>query len=148
MELRTVGAVSKEHGVSTRMLRYYEENGLIKSMRTEGYSYRVYDGANLKRLQQVLILRKLQIPIKQIGVILNNPDAATVVEIFKKSIQELDSEIIALSTIRKILDSFVSELETIVNVNLNLNFLNNNSVLEMAGALSLFQKNIKHSCNE
>jgi len=143
MELQTVSTVSKEYGVSTRMLRYYEQNGLIKSMRKEGYSYRIYDEANLKRLQQVIILRKLQIPVKQIGRILDNPDAATIVEVFKQNMHELDSEITALSTIRKILDRFVIELETIASVNLNLSFLNGDAVLEIADSLSLIQKNIK-----
>jgi len=141
MELQTVSEVSKEYGVSTRMLRYYEQNGLIKSKRKEGYSYRVYDEVNLKRLKQVIILRKLQIPIKQIRVILDNPDAVTAVEIFKKNIQELDSEITALSTIRKILYSFVSELEAAANISLSI--FSGDSVLEMAGSLSLVQKNIK-----
>ena len=125
------------------MLRYYEQNGLISSRRMEGYSYRVYGESAVKRLQQVIILRKLQIPVKQIRTIVNNPDTETVIEIFKKNIQELDSEATALSTIRRILDSFVNELESVANVNLNLNFLNGNSVLEMASSLPLIQKNIK-----
>jgi len=130
------------------MLRYYEQNGLIKSMRKEGYSYRVYDEANLKRLQQVIILRKLQIPIKQICVILNNPDAATIVEIFKNSIQALDNEITALSTIKMILDDFVIELEKIINFDLNLDFISGDSVIELTRSLSLIQKNIKTNFDE
>ena len=145
MELQTVSTVSKEYGVSTRMLRYYEQAGLITSTRKEGYSYRVYDEANLKRLQQVIILRKLQIPIKQICVILKNPDAQVVVDIFKTSIQELDSEITALSTIKIILDRFVNELEQIVSLDLNLDFIDSDSVLEVTRSLSLVQKNIKES---
>lgn len=143
MNLQTVSDISRRYGVSTRMLRYYEQSGLITSQKKEGYSYRVYDEPAVKRLQQVIILRKLQIPVKQICAIMNNPDAVTVVEIFKQNIQELDSEITALSTIKKILDSFVMELEAVANVNLNLNFLNGDSVLEMVGSLSLMQKNIK-----
>jgi DNA-binding transcriptional MerR regulator len=145
MELQTVRTVSREYGVSTRMLRYYEQNGLIKSMRKDGYSYRVYDEINLKRLQQVIILRKLQIPIKQICIILNNPDAATVVEIFKKSIQGLDLEITALSTIKIILDGFVNELEGLVKLDLNLDFIGGDSVLELSRSLSLVQKNVKEN---
>ena len=143
MDLQTVSDISKKYGISTRMLRYYEQSGLISSQRKEGYAYRVYNEPAIKRLQQVIILRKLQIPVRQICVILNNPDAAIVVDIFKKNIQELDSEITALSTIKKILDSFVSELESIANVNLNLIFLNGDSTLEMVSSLSLIQKNIK-----
>lgn len=130
------------------MLRYYEQNGLIQSMRIEGYSYRVYDEANLKRLQQVIILRKLQIPIKQICIILNNPNTATVVEIFKNGIKELDSEITALSTIKLILDNFVKEIERIVSLDLNLDFINGDSVLELASSLSLIKKNIKANLGE
>lgn len=147
MDLQTVSDVSKKYGVSTRMLRYYEQSGLISSQKKEGYAYRVYDGPAIRRLEQVIILRKLQIPVKQICVILGNPDAVTVVEIFSQKMQELDSEIIALSTIRTILDSFVSELEAVASVQLNLNFLHGDSVLEITDSLSLLQKNTrtKHS---
>lgn len=143
MSLQTVSVISKRYGVSTRMLRYYEQCDLITSQRKEGYSFRVYDELNTKRLQQVIILRKLQIPIKQIKIIINNPDAATVVDVFQKNIRELDNEITALSTIRTILSSFVSELETAANVNLSLNFLNSDVVLETVDSLSLIQKNTK-----
>ena len=145
MELQTVSVVSKQYGISTRMLRYYEQAGLIASMRKDGYSYRVYDKANLKRLQQVIILRKLQIPVKEISVIINNPDARAVVEIFRKNIESLDSEITALSTIKIILDRFVNELEEIVSLDLNLDFISGDSVLELTRPLALIQKNIKES---
>jgi len=127
------------------MLRYYEQNGLIKSTRKEAYSYRVYDEANLKRLQQVIILRKLQIPVKQICIILNNPDAQAVIDIFRKNIKALDNEIAALSTIKIILDKFINELEAVANLDLNLSFINGDSVLELVRPLSLIQKNIKES---
>ena len=52
MELQTISQVSKTYGVSVRMLRYYEEEGLIESKRKEGYAYRAYDEAAIKRLQQ------------------------------------------------------------------------------------------------
>ena len=147
MELQTVSKVSKMYGISTRMLSYYEQRGLIKSIKKEGYSYRVFDEPALKRLQQVIILRKLQIPVKQIGLILDNPDATILVDLFKKNIQELDSEITALSTIRKILSNFVSQLEEISNLSLNLDFLSGDSVLELSASLSLVQKNIKEKGN-
>ena len=145
MALQTVSTVSKMFGISKRMLSYYEQSGLIKSQRMEGYSYRVYDAVTVERLHQIIILRKLQIPVKQIRTILSNPDATTVVNIFKKSIQELDSEITALSTIKKILDRFVMELEKKTNIQLNLNYLTSHSVLELSAPLSLVQKNTKEN---
>ena len=43
MELMTVSQVSRSLGISTRMLRYYEQAGLVESLRQEGYAYRIYD---------------------------------------------------------------------------------------------------------
>lgn len=143
MELQTISQVSKTYDISSRMLRYYEQIGLIKSIRNEDNSYRLYDESATKRVQQIIILRKLQIPVKQICIILNNPVAGTVIDIFKKSISELDSEITALSTIKSILDNFVVELEKIAGLHLNLDFLGDDSVLKLAGSLSLIQRNVK-----
>lgn len=143
MGLLTISQVSKAYDISSRMLRYYEQAGLIKSIRNENNSYRYYDEAALGRVQQITILRKLQIPVKQICIIINNPNTAEVIDIFKNNISELDSEITALSTIKSILDKFVRELEKIADLHLNLDFLEENSFLEMTGSLSLVQKNIK-----
>jgi len=145
MELKTVSQVSKQYGVSTRMLRYYEEIGLLQSLRKEDYSYRVYDEDMLKRLQQIIILRKLQIPVKKISVILNNTETAAVIEIFKENISEMEKEMSALSTIKFILEKFVSDIEKITAVQMNLDILNDDSVQKMAESLSLVQKNIKES---
>jgi len=145
MELQTSSQVSKTFGVSTRMLRYYEQAGLIKGIRNENYPYRVYNEENIKRLQQIIILRKLQIPIKQISVILSNPDAATVIEIFKTNIVELQTEINALETIKSALEIFVDKIEELAAVRLNLNLLTDDSVIRLAESLSLIQKNVKEN---
>jgi DNA-binding transcriptional MerR regulator/DNA gyrase inhibitor GyrI len=143
MELQTISQVSKLYGISTRMLRYYEQIGLIRSLKKEDYSYRVYDEDALKRLQRIIILRKLQIPVRQICVILNNPDAATVLDIFEKNVTELDHEIAALSTIKLVLTHFISELREITAFRLNPDIFDDDSVLKLTESLSLVQKNVK-----
>ena len=145
MENQTISQVSRTYGVTTRMLRYYEQIGLLDSLRMDDYSYRVYDENALKRLQQIILLRKLQISVKKIGVILNNPEAAAVIDIFKKNISELEKEISALSTIKSILKSFVVEIEKITDIHLNLDLLNNDSVQKLAESLSLIQRNVKEN---
>ena len=62
----TITEVSRTHDVSARMLRYYEQQGLIASKRREGYAYRVYDDENIARLRLILVLRKLRVPLKTI----------------------------------------------------------------------------------
>ena len=116
MELQTIIQVSNEFGISARMLRYYEQNGLLESQRKADYAYRVYDSENIKRLQQIILLRKLRIPVKQIKEILNNPNAVKIIEIFKSNISELDEQITALSIVKSILVRFVEELQEKANL--------------------------------
>lgn len=61
MELQTLSQISKFFHLSTRTLRYYEQIGLIQSEKKDVYAYRVYSEDTIKRLQQIVILRKLRI---------------------------------------------------------------------------------------
>lgn len=111
----TVSEVSRDFGVSTRMLRYYEREGLISSKRREDYAYRIYDENAVRRLRQILLLRKLRIPLKQIGIILNSADRSETVTILIDKIKELEEEISSLKVIRDILSEIVSRGESEMN---------------------------------
>ena len=145
MELKTISEVSKAYDISTRMLRYYEQAGLIESLRKEGYSYRVYDEENLKRLQKIVLLRKLQIPVKQITLILNNPDATVAIDVFNQNLVALENEIAALSTIKSILVKFINELEEIAGLYLAQDFLSDDRAVTLVNSISLIRKNLRES---
>lgn len=66
----TISQVSRALSVPTRALRYYEEMGLIHSRRIEGYAYRVYDEDTVHRIEQILFLRSVRIPLRDIAVLL------------------------------------------------------------------------------
>lgn len=72
--MRTVNEISKLTGISVRALHHYDAIGLLKPTRVTEAGYRLYDGAALKRLQNILFFRELQFPLKEIKVILDNPD--------------------------------------------------------------------------
>lgn len=141
--LQTITAISKALGISNRMLRYYEQVGLVQSQRIDGYAYRVYNDAAVRRLRQIIVLRKLRISVKQIRVILNDSDAVKIIEIFERNISELDEEMTALSTVRSILTRLVSELQEKVNVQVRLDWLSDSSALSLAEALSLPQNTLR-----
>ncbi len=143
MEAVTISQVSKSFGISTRMLRYYEQEGLLKSFREEDYAYRMYDEKALLRLRQIYVLRKLRIPLKQIKVILQKPDAVTAIEIFQKNIRELNDELCALATIRSILRRFVEELEKTADIQLSSLIAYDDAVLTAIEPLSLIGINFK-----
>jgi len=139
-QMQTVSTVSKSLGISSRMLRYYEQVGLIESSRMDDYAYRVYDEDAIRRLRQIIILRKLRVPVKQIREIFGNSDAAGVVEVFERNISELDEEITALSTVKSILSNLVQELNNRANMRLQLDYLNDSSVFAIVDSIS-FPKN-------
>lgn len=70
----TVKEVQQMTGVSIRTLRYYDQIGLLKPSTVSGAGYRLYDEAALERLQQILLYRELQFPLKEIRRILESPD--------------------------------------------------------------------------
>ena len=72
--MRTVKEVSKLTGVSVRTLHYYDAIGLLKPTKVTEAGYRMYDDAALSRLQNILLFRELQFPLKEIKVILDSPN--------------------------------------------------------------------------
>lgn len=110
MELQSISEVSKLFGISTRTLRYYEQIGLITPTKKEDFAYRSYDDATVLRLRQIIILRKLRIPLKQIAEILQRGDAALAIEAFERSLSEIEDEITALAAIRSITKEFIERL--------------------------------------
>lgn len=143
MNLITISEVSKSLSISTRTLRYYEQIGLIESIKKDDYAYRTYDENTVKRLQQILVLRKLRIPLKQIALILKSEDVAEVIEAFRQNLAEVDEEMTALSTIRDIINSFITRLnESISNaalgsVDIKLALLDDSALLEAVDALTV-----------
>jgi len=125
------------------MLRYYEQVGLIESQRMDDYAYRVYDENAIQRLRQIIILRKLRVPVKQIREIFSNSDAVSVIEIFERNISELDGQITALSTVKSILNRLVHELHKKANMHLQLDYLGDSSVFAIVDSISLPKNTIQ-----
>ena len=137
---QTIGTVSKNLGISSRMLRYYEQIGLIESKRVENYAYRVYDEEAIRRLRQIILLRKLRVSVKQIRELFGNSSALGVIEVFEKNIRELDEQMTALSTVKSILSRLVRELREKANLHLQLDYLGDNSIFAVVDGIS-FSKN-------
>ena len=72
--MRTVNEVSKLTGVSVRTLHHYDAIGLLKPTTVSEAGYRLYDDTALERLQQILLFRELEFPLKEIKSILDSPN--------------------------------------------------------------------------
>lgn len=61
-------------GISVRTLHHYDKIGLLKPTTRTKAGYRLYGHEALLRLQQILFYKELEIPLTEIGEILDNPD--------------------------------------------------------------------------
>lgn len=139
MELQTISEVSKRFGISTRTLRYYEQIGLISPVKKEDFAYRTYDVDTVTRLGQIMILRKLRIPLRQIAEILKSDSAKVAIEVLEHSLSEIDEEITSLSTIRSIIEIFIQKL----NLNTAKFALPDDELLDIIDSLTVSKMNFK-----
>ena len=72
--MMTVNEVSKLTGVSIRTLQYYDKIGLLHPAKYTDAGYRLYDDTALETLQQILLFRELEFPLKDIKEIISSPD--------------------------------------------------------------------------
>ncbi len=110
-ELIKIRDVSSKYDISARTLRYYEDMGLITSTRSIDYAYRLYDEIAVKRLEQILILRKLNISIKDIQRIFNTSGSETVLEVLGKKVDDIDGEVALLHELKEIVLEFIHQIE-------------------------------------
>lgn len=110
-ELIKIRDVSIKYDISARTLRYYEDMGLLTSTRSDDYAYRLYDEAAVQRLEQILILRKLNISIKDIGRIFNTSGSEVVLEVLGKKVDAIDEEVSLLHELREIVLEFIRQIE-------------------------------------
>jgi DNA-binding transcriptional MerR regulator len=68
-----VGEFAKMSQVSARMLRHYDELGLLKPARVDSFTgYRYYSATQLTRLRRLLALRDMGLSLEQVGLLLDN----------------------------------------------------------------------------
>ena len=72
--MMAVNEVSKLTGVSIRTLQYYDTIGLLKPIEYTESGYRLYDDTSLERLQQILLFKELEFPLKEIKKIIDAPN--------------------------------------------------------------------------
>jgi MerR family transcriptional regulator, thiopeptide resistance regulator len=71
--MRTVSQVARLVGITVRTLHHYDEIGLVRPTARTAAGYRLYDRADLERLQEVLFWRELGYGLEEIRAVLDDP---------------------------------------------------------------------------
>jgi MerR family copper efflux transcriptional regulator len=103
-----IGAASKLTGVSAKMIRHYEEIGLVPAANRTFAGYRLYGEADLHRLRFIRRARSLGFSIRDIGELLSlwsDPRRASrdVKRLAQSQIAELERKIADMQSMQRTL---------------------------------------------
>ncbi|MBB5959876.1 DNA-binding transcriptional MerR regulator [Saccharothrix tamanrassetensis] len=121
-----IGELSERTGATVRMLRYYEQHGLLTPQRTES-RYRVYDEADVERVRSVrcLIASGLNVRLARLvlahafGEEVELPDdeagCVPLLEMLQDELGTVEQRIEALERSRAHLSRLVADVEVILD---------------------------------
>ncbi len=84
-ETKTINDVCKMLDMTSRTIRYYEELGLIKTIRKSKTALRRLDAKNIERLRKIRFLRKLGLGLDEVAEVIDDEKKATEMIIRKKA---------------------------------------------------------------
>jgi DNA-binding transcriptional MerR regulator len=115
-----IGELSRRTGVATRLLRYYEEQGLLTPPRA-GNTYRNYGEEDVARAERVALLVRSGVPTRLIKVLLDLEETERrdpaescpleVAELLAAELAGLDARIACLSRSRSTIQDFLIRTE-------------------------------------
>ena len=77
MDELTVGEVAQRFGITVRTLHHYDDIGLLSPSRRATSGYRVYTSADLTRLSQIIVYRRLELSLDEIAGLLADGDVVS-----------------------------------------------------------------------
>jgi len=107
-----IGEAASRSGVSAKMIRHYESQGLIKNARRTDAGYRLYDAADVHTLQFVRRARGLGFSMKEVAHLLGlwqnrRRSSGDVRRIAQQHIGDLEEKIDELQSMKRALEALV-----------------------------------------
>ncbi|WP_405174332.1 MerR family transcriptional regulator [Paenibacillus sp. FSL H8-0261] len=107
----TIGELSKLMNVSVHQIRYFEEKEILFPAYTDSNQYRMYGINEIYQLAQILLLRKLNVPVSTINKSMNNFTKNDYHQLLEQSLSKINSEINQLMLLQQFLQKVLKEYE-------------------------------------
>ncbi|MFG2722802.1 MerR family transcriptional regulator [Streptomyces sp. NPDC048416] len=105
----SIADVARMSGVTSRTLRHYDEIGLLPPAWIGSNGHRYYEEGDLLRLQQILLMRELDLGLREIQAVLDSQ--ADRVSVLREHHQRLLAERERLATLARTVGRTIAELE-------------------------------------
>jgi DNA-binding transcriptional MerR regulator len=119
-KLLTIGQFAAMHGINKKTLMWYDEIGLLKPATVSPENgYRCYNYHQSPVLETILLLRELDVPVREIQDFMKNRSAEKMKNLLEEKIADLDHNLKHLQAIRKTLCNYHQNMETLLTMDLS-----------------------------
>lgn len=117
--LFTIGQFAKLHEINKKTLMWYDQTGILKPavIKENGYRYYSYQQSGL--LETILMLRELNVSLKEIQSFLKDRSAEALEQLLCEKVEEVDRNIRRLKEIRKVLNEKRKDMAAIRNLDIS-----------------------------
>jgi len=112
-----IGDAVKRFNLSHRTLRYWEEVKILTSVRGEN-GYRYYDENNASRIEQIVFLRRFNMPIADINKILISGNDNITIDTLTSHLRNIRQDTAELIGFCKLLENIIAKLKSEGNFSL------------------------------
>ncbi|MEG0729642.1 MAG: MerR family transcriptional regulator [Anaerovoracaceae bacterium] len=113
----SISQFAKLHNVNKRTLHYYDEIGLFAPAQKDPNGYRYYTPTQSIEFEYILMLKELNMQIKEIDEYLQHPNPDDFIKIVDVKTKEIDKQVKRLNSIKKNLLEKKEKLKLCTNVN-------------------------------
>ncbi len=128
-----IGDVAHQTGLSHRTLRFWEESGILKSVRMDN-GYRYYDPGNRMRIAQISFLRKLDLQIVDIKRVMKSQRLSVLIEVLSTQLDKIDDQMEQCSKLKTIITNLIDQSNQEVSME---QFLSNFELISKDHSLSV-----------
>ncbi|WP_067825378.1 MerR family transcriptional regulator [Nocardia inohanensis] len=105
----SITQVARMAGITSRTLRHYDEIGLLKPARIGSNGYRYYEVEQLLLLQQILVLRRLELSLDEIAAVL--AEQRDPLDALREHHKRLRIQADSLAAVTRTVERTIAELE-------------------------------------
>jgi DNA-binding transcriptional MerR regulator len=106
---RKIGELAAATGLTVRTLRYYGEIGLLAASGRSDGGHRLYSAADVERLYRICLLRRLGLPLAEVGHVLDDP-AWNIRAAMVRHLRELDQRLETAARLRSRLTQLIASM--------------------------------------